>query len=138
MSKRNSVYWEDLVEDLKDPEFLREYVLESLRIHSIDSIINQLDEAREAAGLSKADLARVISAQPSTVRRLLGTTTASNPTLGTVSEVAASLGMQLALVPIPDSEASIPQALQTGTIDDPSDVLHALERLMDDRELVQA
>lgn len=46
--------------------------------------------------------------------------------------------MQLALVPIPDSEASIPQALQTGTIDDPSDVLHALERLMDDRELVQA
>ncbi len=48
----------DLANDLDDPEFLREYVVESMRIATIDSVA--IDNAREAAGLSKAELARAI------------------------------------------------------------------------------
>ncbi|KAA2253566.1 helix-turn-helix transcriptional regulator [Solihabitans fulvus] len=100
-----SLFWDDLANNLKDPEFLREYVKESVRIATIDAIINTLDEAREAAGLSKAELARAISAQPATVRRLL-TAGAVNPTLATVAEVAAALGMRVTLEPLPAEERS--------------------------------
>lgn len=50
------VVWEDLARDLDDPEFLREYVAESVRITTIDAVVNALDDAPEAAGLSKAEL----------------------------------------------------------------------------------
>lgn len=52
----HSVFWDDLTQDLKDPQFLREYVAQSIRIATIDRIVNELDAAREAAGLSKAEL----------------------------------------------------------------------------------
>lgn len=102
MTKVNA-FWEDLAKDLEDPEFLREYVRESVRIATIDRLVNDLDEAREAAGLSKAELARAISAQPSVVRRLFSSTHAS-PTVGTLAEVAAALGMELILKPLPVAE----------------------------------
>lgn len=98
-----SAFWDDLAEDLKDPELLRAYIVESVRIAAIDKMVNDLDEAREAAGLSKADLARAIGADPSTMRRLFSGT-ASNPTLGTLSEVAAALGMRVRLEPLPKEE----------------------------------
>lgn len=53
-----SAFWDDLAHDLEDPEFLREFVVESMRIATIDEVVNALDDAREAAGLSKAELAR--------------------------------------------------------------------------------
>jgi ribosome-binding protein aMBF1 (putative translation factor) len=46
--------------DLEDPEFLREYVIESMRIATIDKVVNAIDDARKGAGLSKAELARAI------------------------------------------------------------------------------
>ncbi|MET3206225.1 UNVERIFIED_ORG: DNA-binding phage protein [Arthrobacter sp. UYEF13] len=98
-----SAFWDDLAEDLKDPEFLRAYIVETVRIAAIDKMVNDLDEAREAAGLSKADLARAIGADPSTMRRLFSGT-ASNPTLGTLSEVAAALGLRVCLEPLPKEE----------------------------------
>ncbi|GAA1407480.1 hypothetical protein AUR04nite_14680 [Glutamicibacter uratoxydans] len=98
-----NTFWEDLRKDLEDPEFLREYIVESVRIATIDSIVNELDGARVAAGLSKADLARAINANPATVRRLFSGT-ASNPTLGTLSEVAAALGMKVTLEPLSNSQ----------------------------------
>ena len=60
MQNESGAFWEDLAEDLKDPEFLREYVVESVRIATIDRIVNELDDARVAADLSKAALARAI------------------------------------------------------------------------------
>ncbi len=96
-------FWDDLHKDLEEPEFLREYIVESVRIATIDSIVNALDGARAAAGLSKADLARAINANPATVRRLFSGT-ASNPTLGTLSEVAAALGMKVTLEPLSNSQ----------------------------------
>lgn len=98
-----TAFWDDLAEDLKDPEFLRAYVVDSIRVSAIDSLVNALDEAREAAGLTKASLARAISADPATMRRLFSGG-ASNPTIGTLAEVAAALGMRVTLEPLPKSE----------------------------------
>lgn len=100
-----NAFWHDLADDLRDPAFLREYVVESVRIATIDQVINELDDAREAAGLSKASLARSINADPGTMRRLFSSG-ASNPTLGTLAEVAAALGLKVALEPLADDERS--------------------------------
>ena len=99
MDTERSVFWDDLAQDLKDPQFLREYVTESIRIATIDRIVNELDGARETAGLSKAELARAISSEPAAVRRLFSAGHV-NPTLGTLAEVAAALGMRIVLEPL--------------------------------------
>ncbi len=124
----NSVFWEDLMQDLEDPEFLRTYVLESIRIKSVDSIVNGLNDARVKADLSKAALARAISAEPATIRRLLGAGT-SNPTLGTVSEVAAALGYRLVLEPLSDELTSLTDALVTGHVDNTAEFRTAMTEL---------
>ncbi len=99
MSGEHSVFWDDLAQDLTDPQFLREYVAESVRVATIDRIVNELDAAREVAGLSKAQLARAINSEPATVRRLFSSGHV-NPTLGTLAEVAAALGMRVVLEPL--------------------------------------
>ncbi|MER6191540.1 helix-turn-helix transcriptional regulator [Streptomyces cyaneofuscatus] len=103
MTAEHSAFWDDLAEDLQDPEFLRHYVVESIRIATVDRIVNGLDEARDAADLSKAALARAISADPAVVRRLFSAGHV-NPTLGTLAEVAAALGMRITLEPLPPAE----------------------------------
>ncbi len=60
--------------------------------------MNTLEDARIAANLSKADLARLLDMNPAQVRRSL--TSARNLTLGTVNDMATVLGLKLALVPI--------------------------------------
>ena len=100
MGTSKSVFWDDLARDLEDPEFLREYVVESVRISTIDQVVNALNDARVAAGLSKAALARAISAEPAAMRRLFSAGQV-NPTLGTLAEVAAALGMRITVEPLP-------------------------------------
>lgn len=68
---------------------------------TIDQLVNDLDEARNELGLSKAELARAISAEPAV--RLLSPGH-RNPTIGTLAEVAAALGLKVALVPMTDDE----------------------------------
>jgi transcriptional regulator with XRE-family HTH domain len=112
------VFWNDLREDLQDPEFLREYVAQWVRVSTTDSIINSLDEARIEAGLSKAALARAINTDPAALRRLLGKSR-SNPTLGTVAELAAALGMRVTLEPLNASERQVTTApLLEGRVED--------------------
>ena len=119
MDTGRSVFWDDLASDLQDPEFLREYVAESIRIATIDRIVNELDAARTAAGLTKADLARAISSEPATVRRLLSSSHV-NPTLGTLAEVAAALGMRVVLEPLGASDREqITRTLLEGSTHDP-------------------
>jgi transcriptional regulator with XRE-family HTH domain len=65
--------------------------------------VNALNEAREAAGLSKAALARAVRAEPAVVRRLFSASRV-NPTLGTLAEIAAVLGMRVTLEPLPAAE----------------------------------
>ncbi len=99
----DTAFWDDLAHDLQDPEFLRDYVVESIRIATIDLVVNALDDARESAGLSKADLARAINTEPATIRRLFASGQV-NPTLGTLAEVAATFGLQITIEPLPDHE----------------------------------
>jgi transcriptional regulator with XRE-family HTH domain len=127
MDAGRSVFWDDLARDLKDPRFLREYVAQSIRIATIDRIVNELDGAREAAGLSKAELARAINSEPATVRRLFSAGHV-NPTLGTLAEVAAALGMRVVLEPLEaDDREHITGPLLEGSTDDPQ----ALARRLD-------
>lgn len=114
MSSRNFAFWDDLARDLEDPEFLRDFVVESVRIATIDDVVNALDDARDAAGLSKAQLARAIQAEPAVVRRLFASGHV-NPTLGTLAEVAAALGMRITLERLPESErAQVTEPLLSG------------------------
>jgi transcriptional regulator with XRE-family HTH domain len=127
MGTAPTTYWDDLVEDLKDPEFLRAYITESLRVETIDRLVNDLDEARTALGLSKAELARAISAEPAVIRRLLSTGH-RNPTIGTVAEVAAALGYKVALVPMEDGEReAYAETLRAGTAKDPEELARTIE-----------
>lgn len=127
MDAERSVFWDDLAQDLNDPRFLRNYVTESIRIATIDRIVNELDEARQTAGLSKAELARAISTEPAAVRRLFSAGHV-NPTLGTLAEVAAALGMRIILEPLDASERQrITEPLLHGNTGDPV----ALTRYLD-------
>lgn len=111
-------FWADLAEDLKDPEFLREYVTESVRIATTDAIVNELVETLGRERLSKAELARTIGAPSASIRRLLSARDV-NPTLGTVAEVAAVLGLRLTLEPIPAEDREIiTDPLRTGAAED--------------------
>jgi DNA-binding phage protein len=85
-------------EQTKDPAFAAEYRAARAEIDAIDKLIRALDAARLISGLSKAELARKIGAQPEMVRRLL-TATTGNPTMVTVLKVASALGYHLELVP---------------------------------------
>lgn len=115
----SSSFWADLASDLENPEFLREFVVESIRIATIDEVMNALDAARGAAGLSKAELARAIQVEPATIRRLFASEK-SNPTLGTLAEVAAALGMKITLEPFADGERTqITEPLLAGRTADP-------------------
>jgi DNA-binding phage protein len=118
MSITPDLFWSDLQENLKNPEYLREYIVESVKIQSIDSLMNTLDEARIQAGISKAELARSINASPESVRRLLSNGN-SNPTFGTLAEVAAALGFAITVRPLSDDErAVITSPLRDGTAAD--------------------
>jgi DNA-binding phage protein len=120
-------YWEDLVEDLQDPEFLRAYITESLRVETVDRLVNDLDDARVALGLSKAELARAISAEPAVIRRLLSPGH-RNPTIGTVAEVAAALGLRVTLVPMADDErAQVAETLRSGAATDREKLAREIE-----------
>lgn len=114
-----SSFWDDLARDLQDPEFLQDYVIESMRIATIDTVVNALDDARVAAGLSKAELARAIGVEPAAIRRLFATAS-PNPTLGTLAEVATALGMRVTVEPLPNSERDrVTTALLKGRAADP-------------------
>ncbi len=120
MTERNhgdagDVFWNDLAADLEDPEILRQYIIEAVRIATIDHVVNGLEDARKAASISKADLARASGSSRQVVRRLL-TADNRNPTLGTLAEVAAPLGLRVTLEPIPEEERQHTVApLLTGT-----------------------
>ena len=56
------------------------------------------------------------------IRRLL-TLGQRNPTIGTVAEVAAALGLKIALVPMTDEEREqVAEPLRSGTTKDPEEL----------------
>jgi DNA-binding phage protein len=82
---------------MDDAEYRAEYEQARREIETIDRVIHQLDDLRESAGLSKAELARMVSRNPSSIRRLF--TQQSNPELALVVAIASALGAEIEIVP---------------------------------------
>jgi ribosome-binding protein aMBF1 (putative translation factor) len=80
----------------EDPEFRAEFERQRREIAQIDAVVRQLDELRAKAGMSKAELARAIGKEPSSVRRFF--TADVNPELKTVAAVADALGARVEVV----------------------------------------
>lgn len=87
----------------EDPEFRAEFERQRREVAQIDSVVRQLDELRERAGMSKADLARAIGKAPSSMRRFF--TADVNPELKTVAAVADVLGARIEVVATSDSQS---------------------------------
>lgn len=128
MASRSS-FREDLEGKLENPVFLRAYVIESIRISTVDAILGQLDEAREEIGITKAELARAIGAEPASLRRLFASN-AVNPTLGTLADMAAVLGLRVSLEPMLLGERKqISKTLLAGHTFDAKKLVKNLERV---------
>lgn len=86
-----------LAEQMKDPEFSREYELACAEIEQVDNIMRQLDQLRVQAGLNKTALARRIGKNPVVIRRMF--TAEANPELKTIAALAAALDAEITVVP---------------------------------------
>jgi len=85
-------------EQKKSPTFAAEYERVGAEILAVDDLIRLIDTERVDLGMSKADLARKVSTTPAAMRRLL-TSGEANPTITTVLDVLAAVGMRLTLLP---------------------------------------
>jgi transcriptional regulator with XRE-family HTH domain len=106
MTETRGAFWAILEQEIKDPEFAREFFKDGLYIQSIDQLINDLDERRVELGLSKAKLAETLGVEPANVRRLFSRGP-KNPTLTTMVDIAFGLGMKLQLVPLTEQDISL-------------------------------
>lgn len=79
-----------------DPAFRTEFERQRREIAQIDAVVRQLDTLRAEAGISKAELARSIGKEPSSIRRFF--TADVNPELKTVAAVADALGAEVKVV----------------------------------------
>lgn len=93
--------WAEIRERILDtPESQERYERKKRAIIQTRQILMEIDAARERLGLSKAELARRIGADPSVVRRLFSSK-ASNPTLGVILDLIGALNLDLELKPAP-------------------------------------
>ena len=83
---------------MKNPEYADTFEREHAYTQAVDRLVNELDEIRNKLGLSKAELARKIDANPSIARRLFSAEQ-PNPTLSTVVKVLHAMGYELQIVP---------------------------------------
>ena len=98
MARRSKTGFDKFLDkQMESPSFAGAYRESRSKINVVDEIVRSLDDARLALGMSKAALARAISARPEIVRRLF-TTSNPNPTLETVVSLAQALGYDLQLV----------------------------------------
>lgn len=85
-------------ERLQDPEYREAYERASHEIAQTDHVIRTLDALRIEMGISKAELARRINRNPSSIRRLF-TAHQARPELALVAAIADALGAELRVVP---------------------------------------
>jgi ribosome-binding protein aMBF1 (putative translation factor) len=82
---------------LRDPEYRAAYDRVTGEIAQTDAVIRQLDALRADMGMSKAELARRINRNASTIRRLF-TADQARPELPLVAAIAEALGAELRVV----------------------------------------
>lgn len=77
----------------EDPEYRAEYERFRRQVEQIDAVVNELDELRERAGISKAELARRVGKDPASIRRLFSAEV--NPELKTIAAIADALDAEV-------------------------------------------
>lgn len=82
---------------MQDPEFGSAYERATREIKQTDQVIRALDELRVDLGMSKAELARRINRNPSSIRRLF-TASSARPELPLVAAIADALGAEVRVV----------------------------------------
>lgn len=85
-------------ERLRDPEYRAAYEQADHEIAQTDEVIRALDALRVQLGVSKAELARRIDRNPSSIRRLF-TAHQQRPELPLVAAIADALGAEVRVVP---------------------------------------
>lgn len=86
-----------LAQRLQDPAFRVEYERSQREIAQVDAVMRMLDDLRQEAGKSKAQLAREIDKNPASVRRLFSSEV--NPELKTIVALAEALGAEVIVKP---------------------------------------
>lgn len=81
-----------------DPEYRAAYERAAREIAQTDAVIRQLDALRVDLGMSKAELARRVDRNASSVRRLF-TASQVRPELPLIAALADALGAELRVVP---------------------------------------
>lgn len=92
-----TLFEQRLQENLQDPAFRATFEREMREIARVQELLTHLDAAREEAGLSKADLARLTGTHPAAVRKLL-TSGDGNPSLRSFIGMLDATGLELQLV----------------------------------------
>jgi len=83
---------------MRDPEYRRAYERAAREIEQTDQVIHALDALRVDLRLSKAELARRIDRNASSIRRLF-TANHARPELPLVAAIADALGAEVRVVP---------------------------------------
>jgi ribosome-binding protein aMBF1 (putative translation factor) len=83
---------------MQDPEYRAAYEQAAREIAQTDAVIRQLDALRVDLGISKAELARRVDRNASSVRRLF-TASQVRPELPLIVALADALGAELRVVP---------------------------------------
>ena len=91
--------WEQIrARKLADPAAQERYERTRRTVAAIRETLMRVDRERAQAGMTKAELARRLGANPATMRRLLSSGQ-RNPTLKTVLEICDVLGMEVTVAP---------------------------------------
>jgi transcriptional regulator with XRE-family HTH domain len=83
---------------MQDPEYRAAYERTARELAQTDAVIRQLDSLRADLGISKAELARRVNRNASSVRRLF-TASQVRPELPLIIALADALGAEVRVVP---------------------------------------
>ncbi|MDQ2816405.1 MAG: helix-turn-helix domain-containing protein [Actinomycetota bacterium] len=83
---------------MQDPQYRAAYERAAREIAQTDAVIQELDSLRANLGISKAELARRVNRNASSVRRLF-TASQVRPEFALIAALADALGAELRIVP---------------------------------------
>jgi ribosome-binding protein aMBF1 (putative translation factor) len=93
---------------LQDPEYRQAFERASRELAQTDALIRELDSLRVDLGISKAELARRVDRNASSVRRLF-TASQARPELPLIVALADALGAEVRVVPrAPEAQPPAP------------------------------
>ena len=99
-------------QNLEDAEFRAGYDRAAREIAQIDAVIQTLDALRVDLGMSKAELARRVGRNASSVRRLF-TAGGARPELSLIVSLADALDAEVRIIPRKRKTRRVPTGLQS-------------------------